>query len=147
MTLVRFKQNPAEAYRNSLMPTFSGLFNSFLNESENNQKTSFFSPKADISETNDHFGIMLSIPEMEKENVNIDLKDNTLTISGENSISKEEENKKFHLIENRYGKFSRSFTLPNNIKKDEISATFKNGVLALVLPKSEDAQPRTISIK
>jgi len=147
MTLVRFKNNPTEAFRDAVIPTFNGLFNSIMNEAESNFKTQFFTPKADILETDENFCIHFSIPGIEKENVSIDLKNNTLTVTGEKAVVKNEENKKYHLIENGYGKFSRSFTLPNNIKRDEIGAEFKNGILELILPKSEDAQPRSIAIK
>lgn len=146
MALVKFKTN-SETLRDSMLPDFTNLFHSFFNDAFHNSDNQFFTPRTDITENEKAFRLQLAIPGIEKELVKIDLKDNTLTISGEKAFKKEEQDRKYHLIENKYGKFSRSFTLPANVKKDEIQAEYKNGVLEVVLPKSEVAQPKTIEVK
>ena len=70
-----------------------------------------------------------------------------LTISGERRMEKEEKNKKFHRIERSYGSFVRSFTLPEGVSGDKVSADFKNGVLEVHLPKDEKARPKAIDVK
>jgi len=78
--------------------------------------------------------------------VKINYEDDILTLSGERNDEKEEKNKNYHRIERRYGKFQRSFHLPNHVKADGIKANYKNGVLTVNIPKSEEAKIKEIAI-
>jgi HSP20 family protein len=84
---------------------------------------------------------------MKKEEVKIDLNENTLTISGERNFQKEETKGTWHYNEIRQGKFSRSFVLPEGILHDAIEANFTDGILEIKLPKAEPKQAKTIEIK
>ena len=104
-------------------------------------------PTSDIFETEDHMKIRLDLPGMTRENLDIQLTDNnTLTIRGERKFE-EIDKAKYHRVERFYGNFMRSFVLPTNVDTQKIEATFKDGVLELVLPKAESAKARKISIK
>jgi len=104
-------------------------------------------PTSDIYETEDHLKIHLDLPGMSRDNLDIQLTDNnTLTIRGERKFE-EVDKAKYHRVERFYGNFMRSFVLPSNVEAEKITATFKDGVLEIVLPKAESAKARKISIK
>lgn len=121
---------------------FNTVFNEFLPEASDSR---FFSPRVDILEDEKHFELHVSLPGMKKEDIKIDLKNDVLSISGERKLSrKEEKETRYHLVETAYGSFSRSFNLPETVSKESISAEFKDGILQLVLPKTE---PKDNSVK
>ncbi len=104
-------------------------------------------PLMNIEETKDAYKISVELPGMEKDDIDIEIKDNVLTISGEKKEETRSEEGTFYRRERRFGKFSRSINLPNDINANSISAEYKNGVLMLVLPKTEEAKPKKITIK
>jgi HSP20 family protein len=101
----------------------------------------------DISEDEHEFLVKAELPDLKKEEVKVSVENGELTISGERKAEKEEKNKKYHRIERSYGSFARSFTLPDSVSGDKVSADFKDGMLAVHLPKSEKAKPRSIEVK
>ncbi len=103
-------------------------------------------PAVDISETDTAYHIDMEIPAIAREDVNVAVKDGVLTVTGERKVEKETEGKQ-HRIERQYGKFSRSFRLPENVDEGSISAKSKDGVLYVVVSKKEKAQPRQIEVK
>ena len=104
-------------------------------------------PSVDISETAAEYQITAEIPDVKKEDVKVTLEDGVLTIQGEREYDKEEKGKKVHRIERSYGRFARTFSLPDAVEADHVKAEFKDGVLSLHLPKSEKAKPKTIEVK
>src|ERR1700690_1818843 len=98
-----------------------------------------WAPKVDIVETDKEYTIKAELPEVNKEDVKVNIENGELTISGERKQEKEEKDKKFHRIERYYGSFMRSFTLPDNVDEANIKAVFKDGMLNLSLPKSAQA--------
>jgi HSP20 family protein len=144
MTLVRFR----EPNLDTIPKSFTDMLDSFFeNAVNNNYAGRGFSPNVDIVEHDAMFEINVSLPGMRKDDINIEMEDNTLTISGERKHEAEDKSRRYHLVETRYGKFSRSFTLPRNINRDSIKATMKDGILRLEVEKSEDAVSRRIQIK
>ncbi|HZW39510.1 MAG TPA: Hsp20/alpha crystallin family protein [Ignavibacteriaceae bacterium] len=117
--------------------------NSLPQEFEN----AIWSPLSDISEDKDTFKIRLDLPGMKKEDVKINMENNMLSISGERKQEKESDNSKYHRVERVYGKFYRSFTLPESIEHEKIDAEFKDGQLTIIVPKSEKAKPKQLEIK
>ncbi|MDZ7742295.1 MAG: Hsp20/alpha crystallin family protein [Bacteroidota bacterium] len=106
-------------------------------------------PAVNIVEDKNEFSIEVAAPGLDKNDFNIDLDHNVLTISSEKKDEKKEDNKKFMRREFSYTSFKRSFTLPNTVKADKISATHKDGVLSISIPKKEEAKekpPRQIKI-
>lgn len=106
-------------------------------------------PNADVMETKDEIQVLTELPGMRPEDVEVSLEDNVLTISGEKTQERREEDResRWHLSERRYGRFSRSFVLPREVEQDRIEARFENGVLHVSIPKSERVKPRRIEVQ
>ena len=104
-------------------------------------------PAVDISEDEKEYVVKAELPDLKKEDVKVCVEDGDLTISGERKFEKEEKEKKYHRIERSYGSFVRSFTLPEGVSGDKVSASFKDGVLEVHLPKDETAKPKSVEVK
>lgn len=104
-------------------------------------------PRLDMSETKDSLVVKAELPGLEAKDLDISVSGNTLTIKGEKKQEKEEKDEHHHMIERSYGAFSRIVELPAPVAADKIKATFKNGVLTIALPKTEEAKRRAVSIK
>ena len=97
-------------------------------------------PRMDLSETAEAFHITADVPGMTEDDIEITVSDNNLAISGERSEEYEEDEENFFRRERTYGMFHRRVPLPQNVERDDINATFKNGVLRIEMPKSEEAK-------
>jgi HSP20 family protein len=97
-------------------------------------------PAVDIAEREKDYEITAELPGMDEKNVDVKFADGVLTIKGEKREEKEEKKKNYYLSERRYGAFQRSFQVPDGVEADKIEASFKDGVLTVVLPKSAEAQ-------
>jgi len=106
-----------------------------------------WTPLVDISETETEYAIKAELPEVRKEDVRVTVEDGVLTIQGERKQEKEEKGKKYHRIERAYGRFVRTFTLPDSVDEANVKAEYTDGVLRLHLPKSEKAKPKQIDVK
>ena len=104
-------------------------------------------PSLDVSETKNDLVIKAELPGMDPKDIDISLSNGLLTITGEKKQEKEEKDENYHLIERSYGSFTRSVRLPREVQSDKITASFKNGVLRVTLPKSEEAKKKEIKIK
>ncbi|HMO14078.1 MAG TPA: Hsp20/alpha crystallin family protein [Pirellulaceae bacterium] len=105
--------------------------------------------RMDVIETDHNIEVMMDLPGVQPGEIDIRVENNLLTIRGERTENKEEKDEKrqFHRIERRYGNFSRSVVLPCAVNDAEAVAEFKDGVLKVVLPKTEMAKPRKIKVK
>ena len=106
-----------------------------------------WAPTVDISETEAEYAIKAELPEVKKEDVKVTVEDGVLTLQGERKQEKDEKGKKYHRIERSYGRFVRSFTLPDSVDESKVKAEYTDGVLHLHLPKSEKAKPKQIDVK
>ena len=106
-----------------------------------------WSPLVDITEDDKEYVVKAEIPEMKKEDIKINVHDDVLTMSGERKYEKEEKGKKYHRVERAYGSFMRSFTLPEDADGSKISAEYKDGLLKVHLPKSEQTKKKAIEVK
>ena len=104
-------------------------------------------PSLDVSETKTELVVKAEVPGMEAKDIDISLSDGVLTIKGEKKQEKEEKEANYHLVERSYGSFLRSVNLPREVQGDKISASYKDGVLRITLPKSEEAKKKEIKIK
>jgi HSP20 family protein len=104
-------------------------------------------PKVDISETTQQYDVRAEIPGMKKEDIKVSVNKNVLTLSGEKKEEKKTDDKKYHRVESYYGSFQRGFVLPEGIKADKVTADFKDGVLTVTVPKSEEIREKTVEIK
>jgi HSP20 family protein len=101
----------------------------------------------DIAEDDKEYLIKVELPEVQKDDVKVTVEHGTLTISGERKAEKEEKGKKFHRTERYYGRFERSFSVPEDTDGNNIKANFKDGLLQVHLAKSEKALPKQIEVK
>jgi HSP20 family protein len=99
-------------------------------------------PAVDIAEKEKEYEITAELPGLEENNVEVKFADGLLTIKGEKREEKEEKKKDYYLSERRFGSFQRSFQVPDGVDADKIAASFKNGVLTVILPKSPEAQKK-----
>lgn len=104
-------------------------------------------PSMDISETDKEMKIEMDIPNYDPKDVNIEVENNVLTVSGEISEEKETEKKKYYRHERYYGSFQRSVALPNYVDVDRIESTSKNGCLTIAIPKKAGAERKKIEVK
>ncbi|WP_395730606.1 Hsp20/alpha crystallin family protein [Prosthecobacter sp.] len=124
-----------------------GLTSLTRNGGKEAMTVSQWTPLVDIIEDSNEYLVKAELPELKKEEVKVSVENGELTISGERKSEKEEKDKKFHRIERSYGSFIRSFTLPESVNADKVSAEFKDGVLSVHLPKDEKAKPKSIEVK
>jgi HSP20 family protein len=104
-------------------------------------------PAVDVSETADKVTVKAEIPGMEAKDIEISMVGDTLTIKGEKKVEREEKDENYHMVERSYGSFSRAMKLPAVVEADKVEATYKTGVLTVVLPKKEEVKPKAIEIK
>ncbi len=127
--------------------TFSNLLDDFFNDVVASDSGRLYVPSMDVSETDSHYHIQVSLPGMKKDEINIDLEDRRLTITGERKEETEDKGRKFHVRETRYGQFERTVMLPNNINQDKIDARFEDGILNLDIEKKEKQVNKQIKVK
>jgi HSP20 family protein len=145
VTIVRW-----EPFRelSSLQSEMNRLFNAAFGDMPNGGTggSRRWIPAMDLLETDDDFVLRADLPGMSESDVNIELEDNILTVSGERKTEHEENREGFYRVERAFGSFSRSLTLPKGINPDAVNASFDRGVLEVRVPKPEQRKPRRISI-
>ncbi len=109
--------------------------------------TSQFQPAVDIDESEDAYLISVDLPGIKKEDIQIDLNDRLLTISGERKYEQESGRGRSRQLERGYGMFQRSFSLPHATESDRVEAHFEDGVLEVMIPKSEESRAKRIEIQ
>jgi HSP20 family protein len=106
-----------------------------------------WAPLVDILEDDKQYLIKAELPEVTKDDVKVTVQDSVLTITGERTLEKEEKGKRYHRVERAYGRFGRSFTVPEDADGNGVVAEYRDGVLKVYLPKSEKAKPKSIEVK
>ena len=106
-----------------------------------------WAPLVDIAEDDKEYLIKVELTEVPRDDVKVTVESGTLTISGERKAEKEQKGRKFHRVERYYGRFERSFSIPDDTEADDVKAEFKDGVLRVHLAKSEKARPKQIEVK
>lgn len=124
---------------------FDNWFNSVAKGSES--EGAAWNPSVDVYETENSYVLKADLPGIKKEDINLDVNNNTLTIKGDKKFEEKVEKDNYLRIERRYGSFSRSFTLSEKVDKENISANYKDGVLEVTLPKKEEAKPKEIKVE
>jgi HSP20 family protein len=104
-------------------------------------------PSLDMAETKNAVVVKAEVPGLDPKDIDISLSGDVLTIKGEKKQEKEEREENYHLIERSYGSFVRSIHLPTKVRSEKIEASYKNGILKVVLPKSEGAKMKEVKIK
>jgi len=137
MSLIRF--NPSY---NELLPTFDGFFKQFLDNTLKEEDR--FVPNVDIIENDKNFELHVSVPGVKKEDFNIEISDNLLTVSGERKYKSEKKEGNYYSYETKYGQFKRTFRLPKNADQTKIEAAYEAGILTLMIPKSDEQKTKNI---
>ena len=126
-----------------LTADFDRLFTSLFDRNAAAQR---WVPAMDLVEHDDHFLLRADLPGLTEDDVNIELHDGSLTISGERKAEHKQQERGFYRLERQFGSFSRTLTLPEGIDGGAIKASFTNGVLEVWIPKPEERKPRRIPI-
>ena len=103
-------------------------------------------PIVDVVETESEFQLLVELPGVEKGDVKLSVEAGVLTITGQRGQDKDE-TRRYHRVERSYGRFARSFSLPDSVDEQKVAAEFRNGILIIHLLKSEKAKPRSIEVK
>jgi HSP20 family protein len=144
MTIVRWE--PLREL-GTLQSEMNRLFNTVFDTPGGNGGTMRrWMPAMDLLETGDHFVLRADLPGMSEGDVNIELEDSTLTVSGERKTEHESSEEGYYRVERASGSFSRSLTLPKGVDPEAVTASFDRGVLEVRIPKPEERKPRKISI-
>ena len=148
MAIVRWRPYREAA---GLQNEMNRLFESFMGRTEASEGESSFptwGPRVDIHEDGDKYMFEVEIPGVDKADVKLSVKDDTLTIEGDKKYGHdvEDEGCNCHRQERVFGKFRRVFTMPTAVEAEKISAAYKNGILSIDLPKKEAAKPKEITI-
>lgn len=132
----------------SLREEIDHLFQSPLSLFENGSQpfSSGWAPALDLFEDKDHLFVRAEVPGMKKEEIDISLHEGVLTLSGERRLGKEYEKAQPHRLERFVGRFQRSVNLPHSVDVANVRATYRDGILAVTLPKAEEAKPKQITI-
>jgi len=138
-----FRRGPLESIREEMQDLLSRSFG----EEGGLWSVDRVTPSLDLAESNNALEVRMDIPGMEAKDIEIQVNANVLTVSGERKEEREEKGKTYHRVERRVGAFSRSVTLPCPVKEDAVDAQYKNGILTIKLPKTEEAKARKITVK
>ena len=123
------------------------IFDQFFGRGSDDDTSAVWAPRTDLSETDDAFRIRLDVPGMTKDDIAINLQNNTLTVSGERSSERQEDGEEYVRVERAFGTFHRTFTLPDAVDPDRVEATYDEGVLTINVPKTEKSTRRQIEIQ
>jgi len=147
MTLVKW--NP-EREMGALQRRMNRLFDDFFGDAfwtGGDRPLAAFEPVVDIREDADAYYVHAELPGVKKEEVRITMQDNMLSIRGEKKQESEKKEASYHRLERSYGAFERTITLPASVMADKVDASFTDGVLTIMLPKTEEVKPREIAVK
>jgi HSP20 family protein len=141
------RRNAPSTLRN-LQREVDDIFDQFFSRGSADEGSSaLWAPSTDLVETDDAYRMHLDVPGMSKEDIEINLRNRTLTVSGERTRTRFEEAEDHVRTERAFGRFHRSFTLPDAVDPNNIEAHYDNGVLQITVPKTETAARRQIEIK
>ena len=144
--MTNIKYDPFRELR-SLQDEMNRLFNSnFPNQYNHEEMTSGWTPSVDIYETKGEIVLEAELPGMKREDFEVSIENNVVTLKGERHFEKNEEGDNYHRVERAYGAFTRSFSLPQSISAENTIADFKNGILRVSLPKKEELKARKIEV-
>jgi HSP20 family protein len=151
MNLTRYQRPelawPGFGRLSSLRDELDRLFESPWTElARTSQLLSGWTPALDVHEDKDNFVVQAELPGMKREEIDVSLHDGALSISGERKTEKKYEEAEVYRTERFFGKFQRTVTLPTPVAADKVKAQYKDGVLTITLPKTEEAKPKQIDV-
>ena len=144
MTLVRW--SPRREAFPGLHPEIDRVFDAFFGAPFVDGRTRRWVPAVDLVEGDNELVLRADLPGLERDDVEVEIKDGVLTVSGERKAEHEEKSDGFHRVERAYGSFSRSIRLPKGVEADAVTADFDKGVLEVHVPKPEERKPHRVQI-
>ena len=108
--------------------------------------TANFAPPVDVYEDEQGVTLKIEVPGIDEKDIDVSIASNTLTVRGERTLEKEEKEENFQRVERQYGSFTRSFTLPNSVDLEQVSAHYNKGVLKIRLAKKAESKPKQIKL-
>ena len=108
--------------------------------------TTSFAPAVDVYEDEHNVTLKIEVPGIDEKDIDVRIENNTLTVHGERKFEKEEKEENFRRVERQYGSFTRSFTLPNTVDPEQVTANYEKGVLKITLAKKAEAKPKQIKV-
>jgi HSP20 family protein len=137
-----------EPYREftTLQDRLNRLFQNSFGDNQDTLSTSNFNPAVDVYEDEHNVSLKIEVPGIDEKDLDIRVENNTLTVHGERKFEKEEKEENFRRVERQYGSFTRSFTLPQTVDAENVSANYDKGVLKISLPKKAEAKPKQIKV-
>src|SRR5215467_7683471 len=130
----------------TLQDRMNRLFRDSFGDREEALTTSTFAPPVDVYEDEHSVTLKIEVPGIEEKDIDVRVENNTLTVHGERKIEKEEKEENYRRVERQYGSFTRTFTLPQTVDTENVSATYEKGVLKITLPKKAEAKPKQIKV-
>jgi HSP20 family protein len=131
----------------TLQDRLNRLFQQSVSEGrEESLTTSSFAPAVDVYEDDHQVTLKIEVPGIDEKDIDVRLENNTLTVHGERKLEKEEKEENYRRVERQYGSFTRSFTLPQTVDAEGVSAQYDKGVLKIKLNKKAEAKPKQIKI-
>jgi HSP20 family protein len=146
MTQIKWQREIPVVRNHRVFPTMNDMFNEFFTETGKEVFKRNNPPAVNISENEKEFKIQFIVAGFKKEDFEINMQNNVLTVSASEKKENEEKNEKYSVKEFSIHAFSRSFNLPENLSQDAIVANYENGILTILLPKSEVEKPRARQI-
>ncbi|MBV9960244.1 MAG: Hsp20/alpha crystallin family protein [Acidobacteria bacterium] len=145
MSIVRY--DPFRDLR-SLQDEVNRLFSTNLSRAfgEEGIARGAWNPSVDIYENKDQIVLEAELPGMKREDFDLSIENNVITLRGERRFEKQDDGDNYHRVERSYGSFARSFTLPQTVQADEVAAEYRNGVLRVTMPKREEVKARRIEV-
>jgi HSP20 family protein len=132
---------------NTLQDRVNRLFHeSFSGGRDESLATSSFAPAVDVYEDEHNVTLKIEVPGIDEKDIDVRVENNTLTVHGERKFEKEEKEENYRRVERQYGSFSRTFTLPNTVDTESVSADYEKGVLKIKLAKKAEAKPKQIKV-
>ena len=152
MNIIKWQRPSVAAWPNlgrlsDLRDEIDRLFDSPLNElTRTSQLLSGWTPALDVFEEKDNFVVKAELPGMKKEDIEVSFHDGSLSLSGERQSETKQHDAEIYRAERYFGRFQRTVTLPAAVAADKIKAAYKDGVLTVTLPKTEEAKPKQIDV-
>ena len=132
----------------TLQDRMNRLFRDSYNDAGQDESltTSRFAPAVDVYEDEHQVTLKIEVPGIDEKDIDVRVENNTLTVQGERKIEKEEKEENYRRVERQYGSFTRTFTLPQTVDSEKVSANYEKGVLKITLPKRAEAKPKQIRV-
>ncbi|MDK1032813.1 MAG: Hsp20/alpha crystallin family protein [Planctomycetia bacterium] len=147
MNIIRFGHNGGTGLTR-LHRDFHDLFGRFFGDWESQPlETWSWWPALDVAERDESIIVKAELPGLTRDDIDVSVEGNILIISGEKKELEEDKKEEFYHVERRYGTFRRTITLPSDVDPSKIEATYRDGILTVALPKTEEAKPRQIEVK